>query len=287
MATENDEDLEVKKDGEIIPENEDDDKDDPDSSQDGNTDPEDGDEPDDGDDENKAAPADTIPPVKKEVIAPKNGQLVRQSGESDREWALRLENKRLRDNQRGERTKEITEQPKPAPIKTQKADSEVLKKYKPEDIQALREVLPELAAEMGYVRKDELASQTYESIANEQIELFIANHPEYSPEKDPEGILWNRLKEEYQSVYKPPANPKNFNKIFERIHKDVFGIEPKGPLPKDNAAREKIKVASHGPNSAPVAPRTQARKQASGGLRLDMLQGFSDEEKANIEARVE
>lgn len=238
-----------------------------------------GDEP----EEETITPTPKVKPEEKiEIIVPA-GQLKRLPDESDREWALRIENNRLRHIANGNRSKEIVDNKPEAVVEAK--PSEVLKKYKPEDVAALREVLPELAKEMGYVRKDELNASNYETVANEQIEAFIAEHPEYSIEKDPESTLWNRLKEDYKSFYKPPTNPKDFKKIFERIHRDVFGIEPKGPLPKDTAAREKIKVASHTPNSAPASPRTTVRKAAPGGLRLDMLKGFSDEDKSKIEAR--
>ncbi len=252
----------------------------PESSPEGDDSPE-GDEPEDGEEVITPAPV-VIPEAKTEIIVPA-GQLKRLPDESDREWALRLENNRLRNLANQGRSKEIVDN-RPETVVEAKP-SEVLKKYKPEDVAALREVLPELAKEMGYVRKDELNASNYETIANEQIEAFITEHPEYSIEKDPEGTLWNRLKEEYKTLYKPPTNPKDFKKIFERIHRDVFGIEPKGPLPKDNAAREKIKVASSTSTSVPAAPRSTARKAAPGALRLDMLKGFSDEDKSKIEAR--
>lgn len=282
MATE-ETTLEVKNEDDII-EEDDATKVDPDSSQDDDA-PETGDEPEDGDEIIEPAPV-SAPQAVKEVVTP-HGQLVRQPDETDREWALRLENKRLRDANNKDRNRDIIDPQKPPVITQVKKPSEVLAKYKPEDLQALREVLPELATEMGYVRRDELAASSYDAIANEQIELFFTDHPEYTAEKDPDGTLWNRLKEEYQSFYKPPANPKDFKKIFERIHRDVFGIEPKGPLPKVTAAREKIQVASHGPNSAPAAPRTQNRKTVNTALRTDMLKGFSPEAIADIEARAQ
>jgi hypothetical protein len=220
-------------------------------------------------------------PVKTEV-KPDDG-LALIEGETPREHALRLEVKRLRDDKTRERSKEIFEAPKSEP--QTKIESEVLKKYKPEEIQSLREVLPELAKEMGYVRKDELAASTYEEKAQEQIDTFITAHPEYSPEKDPEGLLWGKLKQEYNSVYKPPTNPKDFKKIFERIHKDLFGLQATGALPKVAAANEKVKVASHTGASTPN--RLNRSSRVMSGLRTDMLKGFSEQEIADIEAKAE
>lgn len=222
-----------------------------------------------------------IPEPVKKVEVPTDDGLAVIEGETPQVHAMRLEIKRLRDSQTRERTKEIFEPPKS--VAQARTESEILKKYKPEEIQSLREVLPELAKELGYVRKDELNATTYEEKAQEQIDSFIEAHPEYSPTKDPEGALWNQLKQEYQNVYKPPQNPKDFKKIFERIHKDLFGIQASGPLPKVVAQTEKVKVASHLGASAPqVLVRSKA---GNSSLRLDALQGFSDAEIASLEAR--
>ncbi len=225
----------------------------------------------------------TPAPEKKVEVIPTEGSIKRLTDETDREFAQRLEIKRLRDNARSDRSKEVLVPPKSTP--PVRVESEILKKYKPEEIQSLREVLPELAKELGYVKKDELAAATYEEKAQAEIDAFITSHPEYSPEKDPDSVLWDRLKEEYNSVYRPPQNPKDFKKIFERIHKDLFGIQAAGPLPKLDAAREKVKVAS--PSGASAPQRLNRSSKASVGLRTDMLKGFSDKEIADIESRAE
>ena len=273
----------------IVPEEENE-EDAPEHSPEDDTETEEGDEPesDDSEPEDETIVSEPEKPKvdeKVEILPTVNG-VKRVSGESDREFALRIENKTLRDRIGGTRTKEITSQKSPVIVQKEKKESEVLKKYKPEDIQALREVLPEIAGEMGYIKKDELDASNYEKVANEQIEAFVTDHPEYSIEKDPDSTLWNRLKDEYSNFYKPPTNPKDFKKIFERIHKDIFGIQAKGPLPKETAAKEKIKVASHASTSVPASQRYQS-KQSVGGLRTDMLKGFSDEDIADIESSAE
>ena len=211
------------------------------------------------------------------------GPIARVIGETPREYALRLEIYNLKQERRKEKIKGFTEpQVINQPIEAKK-ENEVLKKYKPEDVQSLREVLPILAQEMGYVSRDELQKTSYESEAQIQIDKFIEAHPEYSIDKDPDSTLWERLKSEYQTLYKPPKDPKDFKKIFERIHQDMFGIKVSGPLPKVNAAREKIKVASHSSNPAKGIQRQ--RPVSNTELRLDALKGFSEEDIADIQGR--
>src|ERR1035437_3168171 len=231
------------------------------------------------DSEEEESEEETISEPVKTIEIPSDG-LTAISGETPREHALRLEIKRLRDDKTKERTKEIFEPNVVGP--KIKIESEILKRYRPEEIQSLREVLPELAKELGYVRKDELSASTYEEKANEQIESFIQAHPEYSAEKDPDSILWNKLKSEYTSVYKPPQNPKDFKKIFERIHKDIFNIQASEPLPKIAAANERVKVASH---SGPSSSNALHNSKASNGFRFDALKGFSDEDIAELQGQ--
>ncbi len=253
----------------------------PDSSPEENTEEDsEGDEP---EDETPETPEVKPAPVNVAIEIPTEGEIRRLADETDREFAQRKEIKRLRDMHKSERGKEILE--KPTVTQPAKVESEVLKKYKKEEIDSLREVLPELAKELGYVKSSELAASSYEEKAQDAIDAFITKHPEYSPEKDPDSILWNQLKTEYQNVYKPPQNPKDFTKIFERIHKDIFGIQATGPLPKDVAAREKVKVASS--TGASVPQRLNRSTKVSTGLRTDMLKGFSDKEISDIEARAE
>lgn len=199
-------------------------------------------------------------------------------GETPRERALRLEVTRLKREGRKERAQDFFDKKEPIQAKQEQAPEakNVLSKYKPEEIQSLREVLPVIAEEMGFVKKDQIGAATYAEKAQDELDNFLEKHPEYLPEKDEDGMLWRAFKEEYQ-MYKQPTNPKDFRKIFERVHKDVFGIQAAGPLNKVNAAQEKAKVASYAGTSGPSATRNQKQSKLQ-GLRLDMLKGFSEEE---------
>ncbi len=211
-------------------------------------------------------------------------ELARIEGETPREYALRLELHKTRGKLRAERSEDLlgtNQRPVAAKKELSPEKAAVLGKYKPEEIQALREVFPALAEEMGFVREDQLAGASYEEKAQGSLDSFLDKHPEYLPENDKDGTLWNAFKAEY-ALYKQPTNPKDFVKIFERVHKDVFGIQPKGALKTLNAQREKANVASHaGASSTTTAPKTSKATPAA-GLRLDMLKGFSDEERAEL-----
>lgn len=220
-----------------------------------------------------------------EPATPPKDNLAEVPGETPKERALRLEVTALRGKLRAERAGEIFTPPPPAtaPSKTELSPEKkaVLAKYKPEEISALGEVINVMADEMGFVRKDQLTSSTFQERSQEVLDTFLDKHPEYLPENDKDGTLWNAFKAEYAN-FKQPTNPKDFQKIFDRVHREVFNIKPAGALPNNAAARERITVSSHA--GASSRPGTQRQPAVAGpqGLRTDMLKGFTDEEKAEI-----
>lgn len=199
-------------------------------------------------------------------------------GETPVERARRLEIERLRKVIRDSKRKELFEDEK-QPV-TQKVVSDekkkILEKYNPDDVKALGEVLDVYADELGFARKADIQATTYDQVANDALDTFLDRHPEYSPENDKENVLWDRFKEEIK-LYRKPENPRDYKKVFEKIHKDIFGIESSDTLSKINAQKEKLRVASHSgatPGSAAPVPR---------GTSLDTslkqkLKGFSEAE---------
>lgn len=205
-------------------------------------------------------------------------------GETPRERALRSEVTRLKGKLRGDQVREVIGTEGHAGKSTELSETEkaTIGKYKPEEVQALKEIFPVLAKEMGFVRKDELESSTFLEKSQDVLNTFLDKHPEYLPENDKDGALWDSFKSQY-GLYKPPTNPKDFAKIFDKIHRDVFGIQPgKGALKTVSAQQQKAKSASHaGASSAPAAPKGKPATPNS-SVRVDMLKGFSDEELADL-----
>ena len=206
-----------------------------------------------------------------------HGNLKQLKDETPRECALRLQVTKLRGQLKGERKAELFDV-KPAQTHTDAKEDEVLKKYKPEDI----EVFKTLAKSLGFVQKGEIEQSTYQEKSSSELDKFLESHPEYLPENDKDNVLWGRLKEEF-SLYAQPKNAKDYGKILERAHKAVFNIQPISKLKNNIAAKEKIKVASHSGASRQTNGQSMVTKHASTGIRTDMLKGFSDEEKSEIE----
>ena len=214
----------------------------------------------------------------------KYGEVKPVEGETKREFALRLENARLRDEVRGHQSQEILTPP-PAPTKKELSPEKkkVLDKYKAEDINTLKEVFDVMAEDMGFVRQEQLGATAYQQKAGEVLDEFLEKHPEYQPQNDAGNVLWNRFKEEY-SLYRPTQNPRDLKKILDKVHKEVFGIKPIADFNKQESTKEKMKVASHSGSSRP-APSREGVKRTNApvqGLRTDMLKGFSEEEIADL-----
>lgn len=207
-------------------------------------------------------------------------------GETPRERALRLEVTRLRGVKKAERVAEIGIQ---TPVFTKKEKtsetSDILSKYNPDELAALREVMPVLAEELGFVRADQLRVQKYSDDASGELERFFDSHKEYLPENDRDGALWDAFKAEfYGGTYNTqPSDPKILRKIFAVVHEKVSGIHPSDTVKgKTSAQQHKVSVASHAGTSGLTSSRRTKEQQSSQELRFDMLKGFTEAEIAEL-----
>lgn len=211
------------------------------------------------------------------AVDPDPSGLVRQPGETVREFAMRAELTRTRGMLRQQRGQELLGEPNAAaaPVAKPAAQTEILSKYRPEEIKALQEV----AEALGFVKADQLQTKTYGDKGQEYLDSFLDKHPEYSPENDTDGKLWDAFKGEF-GIYKQPSDPRDFPRIFNKVHAAVFGLQPQGAGGKTAAATEKVTVASRGSAAAPSNTARPAARAAAApaGLRKDMLKGFTAEE---------
>lgn len=239
-------------------------------------------------DSSQAEGSDATPP-KEQIVArePKSNAPIEPKpvdGETPREKALRLEVERLREINVKNRRGEIIETPPAQRETATKKVDDILSKYKPEELNSLREVLPLLAEEMGFVRKDEMKVDNWTTEANTQFETFMGKHPELNAENDKDGTLWKAFADEYNSgLYnKNPTNAKDVGRILEKAYREVFDTKDSSNARETHAAQEKVKVASHAGTSGPATAPIRTQSAAKSGLRLDMLKGFTDEEKEDM-----
>ena len=200
--------------------------------------------------------------------------------ETPREYALRLELTKLRRANRAKRAEELLEKPKGISQaqynELSEEDRNLLAQYDQSELSTFEKVLDVMAKKHGWVKSEDFKATTYNQQASDMLDTFLQEHSEYLPENDKDNVLWSRFQEEFR-IYKTPENPKDLRKIFNRIHKDIFGVKSEDELRKIDAQREKIKVASHGGTSS------QRGSSSTPGSKLDQEQkkhfkGFSDKD---------
>jgi hypothetical protein len=189
------------------------------------------------------------------------------AGETPREKALRLEATRLKGLLREQKREELFVK---QPTDISKKDED-LAGYDPEEVERFEKLIGKL----GYAKKDDIISQTSSERLNDTFNEFMEAHPEYAPENDKDGLLWNQYKSEF-ALYNPSKDPKVLKKILNKVHNEVYGVQPAKNLSKINASQEKIKVASH--TGASAGKETRRTSQAPSGLRMDMMKGFDPKE---------
>ena len=233
--------------------------------------------PDSSSEENKEPePEEEIPVIddieKEQEVdeAPKIVEPKPVEGETPRERALRLEATRLKGLLRQQRSDELF-----VKKETVIPKDEELAGYDPEEIKRFKTV----ADKLGFASKDDILNQTTQDRLNNEFESFIDSHPEYAPENDKDGILWDQFKAEF-GLYNSPKDPKILRKVLNKVHNEIYGVQPAKNLNKINASQEKIKVASH--TGASAGKETRPIVRQSSGLRTDALKGFSEEEKKEL-----
>jgi len=217
-------------------------------------------------------------------------EIKRLPDETPREYALRLEVTRLKRGNREKRAKDLLGDTKPEKLpeitiaqfnELTDDEKELLGQYDAGELSTFEKILDALAKKHGWVKREELNSTRNRDSSNDILDTFLQGHPEYLPENDKGNVLWERFKSEFR-LYKTPENPRNLKRIFNKIHKDIFGVESGGELKKIDAKKEKLKVVSHSGGS------TIRGQSSSEGDRLTPdqkahLKGFSDKDFEELE----
>lgn len=164
-------------------------------------------------------------------------------------------------------------QPKPT------VEPDLLTDVNPADIAIIEKVLQA----KGYVKKDDLLKESYETTKKKQVSAFIEKHPEYHPNNDSDDANWNTLKTEFD-LFKLPQDPAQIEALLERAHKNVSGVvtPTNGSAKLDIQKAQKIlaqrKVNKVGQSTSSGASGAGKARQATPDKLKRFLKGFSDEE---------
>jgi len=236
--------------------------------------------------EQKKPDQEEIPEIKEELRGRQSkeetpGELKDVDGETPRERALRLEVTRLKRASKDKMSDGMfKDSPTVEPKEISPDKKAVLEKYNPDELNNLKEVLNVMADDLGFVKKDDYQKSSYQTQSKDILDSFLDSHPEYLPENDKDNVLWNRFQEEY-AIYKPPQNPRDFKRLFEKIHKEIFNISSDDSLKKVNAGKEKIKVASHASNSSNTNQNKPQQSNLDPNLK-GYMKGFDEKELGEL-----
>ena len=202
-------------------------------------------------------------------------------GETPREKALRLETQRLRRDLRDTRNQKIFENYSPeAKAELSKEEQEFLSQYDKTELGQFEKIIDVIAKQKGWAKNADIQKQSYQQQASDVLDGWLDNHKEYLPENDKDNTLWNQFQREL-SLYRKPENPRDLRRIFDKVHREVFGVSEGTNNSKINAQKEKVKLASH--SGANRKSQIVQRENSSTDPALrEHLKGFSEEEKDEI-----
>jgi X-linked retinitis pigmentosa GTPase regulator len=215
----------------------------------------------------------------KSIVEQSEEEIKKLPDETPREYALRQEVTRLKRKNREQRKSELLGEIKP--VKTSQSDElteedkELLSQYDQSELTTFEKVLSAMAKKQGWVKKDEFQATTFKERAEDVLDSFLQEHPEYAPENDKDNVLWGRFREEF-SLYKEPSSPKDLKRILNKIHKEIYGIQSEDELKKVNAQKEKIKVASHSGDSSKRGQSSSKESKIDPSLKPYMKGDWSD-----------
>ncbi len=208
-------------------------------------------------------------------------------GETPKERALRAELTRIR---RSQREKDQASIIKTEPIIENNDADEDLKKlgYDDEQIIGLKKVVDIIASKQGYVKK----SASMKEMADETLNSFIGEHPEYAPENDKDDLYWGRFKSILNSDYNLNGKTSTqLKSIFLKVDRDVKEELGEKEFKKDkiDAQKRKINDISHGSSASSKADETTKKAVSAGNKTFVssshpglVFKGFDEDEMEDI-----
>src|SRR3990167_6086527 len=152
-------------------------------------------------------------------------------GETPKERALRKEVTHLRAERRKAMQEALLQGVKP-PAPTPSPNDERLARlkevYSEEEFKNVEELVDYIAQQKGYVKKE----QSYQETANQILESFIEDNPEYKAENDAEDVRWHAFERALHDYNLQDRPPPQMLSIFKKAHRDV--MDEFGDTPEEN-----------------------------------------------------
>lgn len=213
--------------------------------------------------------------------SPDEPPLKEVKGETPKERAMRRDLMIMRRQLREAQQKTmLQERPVAEPAQPDERLNRLRAMYSDEEFKNVEDLVDFVAESKGYVKKE----QTYQETANQMLETFLEDHPEYKPENDPDDVYWGAFQRALKDYNVRDRTPRQLLGIYKKIHRDVqdeFG-ESDAQRAKEhnrlnlNAQREKIRSVSH--SGGGTKPERAAKAPQIDPSIRGMFKGFSDED---------
>lgn len=142
----------------------------------------------------------------------------------------------------------------------------------------------------GTFTKDEAEKMLFERDSNFQLQLFLGEHPEYTPEKDPYNERWDALQVNLKK-YREPRDAAEMRQVLQWAHRDVSASSappPSAPRADADAARKAaLAQAGQGGSGSPASTPGSSSTINVDPDKIAYLErgGFSREEATRIVKR--
>jgi hypothetical protein len=199
-------------------------------------------------------------------------------GETPREYALRKEVERLREKNRDIIKNGVFGKAK-APVQDEVDISDLLAEgYTEQEIESSKKLISKLAPSLGFVNKQ----QTYQETANQELDKFVEEHPEYLPKNDKDDIRWNKFIEVITTDYNlSNQTPKQLKAIYEKVDRDVkeeFGESKTiDDGKKIKAQVQKVQSVSHTGGNKSIAEVKKSNSEVKEANGVKFI-GFDDDD---------
>lgn len=145
----------------------------------------------------------------------------------------------------------------------------------------------------GYVKREEVMeskTQVRQRTEQELIGQFIAAHPEYSSESDPDGSRWEALKGEFNLYDKTQREDATKTlALLEKAHRIVAPIPSNAETIRKIAEQKRnrlgTQISENGGSGGNISTETPKVSTKAANL-IANLRGFSEEEKQKIIQRL-
>jgi len=130
----------------------------------------------------------------------------------------------------------------------------------------------------GYVKKDDVLKENYQTLKQDATDEFLEAFPEYKPENDKNDTLWNSLSKQLKLYYREPERDGHYKKIMFEILKKAHQDISKPISEQGTDTKKRIETAGAGGGGKPSSSSAKPVDMHSDKAEHLRQGGWSEEE---------